>query len=123
MKIKLSKSQWETVGKMAGWIKKAQTEMPISQTRPNANGTTHGTAIKGIKLIAKEGPFGRNELWLNDTTPLIYDYLNGDVDSILWPEFDREHLSGALYDQREMGNIPIDTKSVILPDGKVFNID
>jgi hypothetical protein len=37
MKIKLSKSQWENMGKEAGWIKKAQTAIPISQTGPNAN--------------------------------------------------------------------------------------
>jgi len=37
MKIKLSRSQWEKMGKEAGWIKKAQTAIPISQTGPNAN--------------------------------------------------------------------------------------
>jgi len=37
MKIKLSKSQWEQMGKTAGWIKKAQLATPSGAPQPATN--------------------------------------------------------------------------------------
>ena len=37
MKIKLSKSQWESMGKKAGWMKTAQTPVDWSQEGPIQN--------------------------------------------------------------------------------------
>ena len=34
MKIKLSKSQWEMVGRRSGWMKVAQNQAPISVEFP-----------------------------------------------------------------------------------------
>lgn len=51
----------------------------------------------------------------------LYD--EGDCDTIKWPDYSAESLRAALYDDRETGTIPADTKSVLLPDGKEFAID
>jgi len=37
MKIKLSKSQWENMGKTAGWMKKAQLATPSGAPQPATN--------------------------------------------------------------------------------------
>lgn len=47
----------------------------------------------------------------------------GDCDTIKWPDYDASDLRSALYDARETGCIPADTKDVLLPDGTVFEIE
>lgn len=53
---------------------------------------------------------------------LIYEYPDGDHDTISWPDYKPEHLRSALYDAREQGIIP-DVNEVQLPDGTVFTIE
>ena len=54
---------------------------------------------------------------------IVRRYDAGDCDTIAWPNPDQENLRSALYDAREMGQIPGDTTSVLLPDGSEFTID
>lgn len=65
--------------------------------------------------------------WANgDDVLLLRRYDAGDVDTIPWPNPDKgdlENLRAALYDAREMGQIPGNTTSVLLPDGSEFTID
>ena len=61
-----------------------------------------------------------------DDVLLLRRYDAGDCDTIPWPNPDKgdlENLRAALYDAREMGQIPGDTTSVLLPDGSEFTID
>lgn len=51
---------------------------------------------------------------------LIYYYPSGDVDTIKFPDFNADHLRGALYDMREQGYFP-DCQAVLLPDGTEFS--
>ncbi len=53
---------------------------------------------------------------------LMFEHPGGDVDTVNWPDPNEDHLRGALYDAREMGQIP-DCHYVLLPDGKEFQID
>lgn len=79
-----------------------------------------------VKLTAKAG-----KLHIADTI-LVYMYPAGDADTIPWP-FKKDAywtqskwnkaLAGALFDAREMGDLPGNTKAVLLPDGKEFVID
>jgi hypothetical protein len=54
---------------------------------------------------------------------MLHRYSAGDVDTIAWPAPNEEQLRSCLYDLRETGMIPADTKSVELPDGSVFEIE
>jgi len=54
---------------------------------------------------------------------LIYWHKGGDVDVVSYPRPNKAHLRAALYDAREMGFIPRDVDSVLLPSGKVFSFD
>lgn len=59
-------------------------------------------------------------------SPLLIIYPAGDCDRISWPLGDPKWagcLAHALYDAREMGLIPGDSKEVELPDGSLFRID
>lgn len=47
----------------------------------------------------------------------------GYCDTIKWPDYDASDLRSALYDARETGCIPADTKDVLLPDETVFEIE
>lgn len=56
---------------------------------------------------------------------IIYFYPAGDIDLIPWPlesDEDKGKLARALYDEVEMGFLPSNTRSVLLPDGEVFEI-
>jgi hypothetical protein len=68
------------------------------------------------QLIAKDG-----SLYLNDSI-LVVRYPEGDCDTINWPfkDKDAENLESALFDEREMGNVPSVTQSVLLPNGTTF---
>lgn len=78
------------------------------------------------KLTAEDG-----RLHLNGKLLIVY-YDSGDVDTLPWPipkkdnywnpEKWRKALVSALYDEREMGNIPSKISDVILPDGNDFTI-
>jgi hypothetical protein len=70
-----------------------------------------------VKLTSK----GR-KLYLNDEI-LIVRYPEGDCDTIPWPCPIAWKLAGALYDAREMGELPANDYEVELPDGQIFNID
>jgi len=55
---------------------------------------------------------------------LLVRYDEGDCDTINWPfksKKDAENLEHALFDDREMGNVPSDTRFVTLPDGGTFH--
>jgi hypothetical protein len=55
---------------------------------------------------------------------LLVRYPEGDCDTINWPfksKKDAENLESALFDEREMGNVPSDTRFVMLPDGGTFH--
>lgn len=69
-----------------------------------------------IQLTDNEGT-----LYLNDGI-LLVRYPEGDCDSINWPFKDKDaaNLECALFDEREMGNVPSNTQSVLLPDGTTF---
>ena len=54
---------------------------------------------------------------------LLHRYSDGDVDTIAWPSPNEEQLRSCLYDLRETGMIPSDTKSAELPDGSIFEIE
>jgi hypothetical protein len=71
-----------------------------------------------IKLIANDG-----SLYLAPEKILLVRYPEGDCDSINWPfqsKKDVENLESALFDAREMGDVPSDTRAVTLPDGGFF---
>jgi len=50
---------------------------------------------------------------------LIHFYSSGDVDTISFPDFNPDHLKGALFSAREQGYFP-DCQAVLLPDGTEF---
>ena len=55
---------------------------------------------------------------------VLVRYPEGDCDTINWPfkgKRDAENLESALFDEREMGTIPSDTRFVKLPDGGTFH--
>ena len=55
---------------------------------------------------------------------LVVRYPEGDCDSINWPfqsKKDASNLENALFDEREMGNVPSDTRFVVLPCGGTFH--
>jgi hypothetical protein len=54
---------------------------------------------------------------------LVYRYPEGDCDTISWPNPNEDHLRSCLFDARETGMIPGDTRKVLLPDGSEFSID
>lgn len=54
---------------------------------------------------------------------LLHIYPAGDCDRIDWPNPNLKHLSGCLFDGREMGYIPANDSAVLLPDGSVFEIE
>jgi hypothetical protein len=57
---------------------------------------------------------------------LLRMYAAGDCDRCAFPfanDRDRENLGCALFDQREMGNLPTGCDHVRLPDGSAFWID
>lgn len=67
------------------------------------------------KLINRSG-----DLYLNDDI-LIYRYINGDCDTISWPNPKPHHLASVLFDAFECGDLR--SRTVLLPDGTEFNID
>ena len=72
-----------------------------------------------INLIVYEG-----SLYLAPEKILLVRYPEGDCDSINWPfesKKDASNLESALFDEREMGNVPSDTRFVVLPDGGTFH--
>lgn len=74
-----------------------------------------------IQLTANGG----GNLYLGDKL-ILYVYPAGDCDRIRWPLVspeDRGKLAGALYDAREMGDIPGSESAVLLPDGERFEIE
>ncbi len=55
---------------------------------------------------------------------LVVRYPEGDCDTINWPfqsKKDAENLECALFDYREMGIVPADTRAIMLPDGGTFS--
>lgn len=52
---------------------------------------------------------------------LLYRYGEGDVDCIKTGRPNMEHLTAALFDEREMGNIPSDVAIAKLPNGNLVN--
>lgn len=67
MKIQLSKTQWEHIGKVAGWIKTANWVMHVQESYANLEDLE---AYDGVYNIAKRLGFNSaQELW--DADPLI----------------------------------------------------
>jgi len=68
------------------------------------------------KLIVKDG-----ELYLPGgcTELLLCVYPEGDCDAIKWPQYNEDNLRSALFDARETGEIPLDSR-VLLPNGEEF---
>ncbi len=64
----------------------------------------------------------QKKMAVGEPSLLIYEHPGGDHDTIKWPAPNLYHLAGALYDAREMGQLP-DDPEVLLPDGTVFNIE
>lgn len=89
----------------------------------------------GIKLIALDGTLytpldaASNELknyYSDDEDGVIILASRdetGDPFTVKWPNYDPRSLAIALYDARETGQIPSDTKTVLLPDGVEFEIE
>lgn len=78
-----------------------------------------------IQLIERDGRlYSKREdivdmdliIFISGDNLLMVHYEAGDCDTIKWPDPDVEHLREALFDCRETGCIPIDTKSALLPD-------
>ena len=72
-----------------------------------------------IKLTDEEGSLAAGDILL------LVRYPAGDCDRCPWPmttEEEKHNLASALYDAREMGEIP-DDMSVWLPDGEEFRIE
>lgn len=85
-----------------------------------------------IQLLCEDGRLHTPRSVLSDPVLLqtfsgnpIILHLNdeGDCDTIKWPDYSADNLRAALYGDRETGVLPSDTKSVLLPDGAVFDID
>jgi len=70
-----------------------------------------------IKLTNDDGCLALNG------AALIYWHKGGDVDVVSYPRPNMQHLRSALYDAREMGFIPRDVGSVLLPSGKIVCFD
>lgn len=64
--------------------------------------------------LAEPDEFGRKE------STLIVCYPEGDYDTISAKNFDGENLRKALYDAREIGELPPDCDFVELPSGVLF---
>jgi len=78
MKVKLSKSQWETMGKKAGWIKKAEEET-IVQT-PNRIENLRNIANYMIENCPREKGL-MNTLWgYGQQILIIADELEKELD-------------------------------------------
>ena len=65
---------------------------------------------------------GNGTLFLPNKTILLVRYASGDVDTISTENPNVENLRNALYDAREMGEIP-NVPAVYLPCGKEFRIE
>ena len=64
-----------------------------------------------------------SDLYVGDRL-LLVRYEEGDCDTISWPfleKKDEENLEAALFDAREIGSVPADTQTVLLPDGSSFS--
>jgi len=79
--------------------------------------------VNNIIPIPKLGT-NKSNLTFPNGNVIIYRYRAGDVDLIKWPlpEEDRRMLAAALYDGREMGDIP-NSSIVLLPDGTQFDFE
>jgi hypothetical protein len=63
------------------------------------------------------------KMHLSFSDPLIVRYPAGDYDTLSAAAPDAAALRAALYDAREMGEIPADAAKVYLPNGRLFLID
>ena len=105
MKIKLSRTQWETVGKKAGWIKQAQSVPPSDPQKQRKILQTIFNSLPGhtnqMSTYAKELPF-------NDTMGDAYAAisLNQDKTSIHVEKYYENEMAQDEYG--EVKNIPLD---------------
>lgn len=81
MKIKISKSQWEILGKKAGWIKKAEVSkniVPVEQiigTKPTGkteNEIDQEMHSKGYFLFREYYRWGKNLSYRNENNDKVY---------------------------------------------------
>ena len=80
MKITISKSQWEEMGKKAGWMKEAELSksvVPIEEiigTSPNgtANQIDQDMHSKGYFLFRENFPWGRTLAYRNEKGDKVY---------------------------------------------------
>lgn len=75
MKIKLSKSQWEEVGKKSGWIKKAQSDESVAETK-----SEYKEMPKAELKITRKFKDGSYEV----TYPVSYRYNGGIIIGDNW---------------------------------------
>ena len=79
--------------------------------------TTKPSIMKKITLIDKN-----SRLHLPSGEVLICFHSSGDANTINSLNPNLRDLANALYDEREMGNIPSDTNVVYLPCGEKLDI-
>jgi len=81
---------------------------------------------KETEMIRLKTVDGRLELPPSDRIPegaflmTLSEY--GELETFSTRKLDKPGLARALFDEREMGNIPVDTKKVELPNGEEFEI-
>lgn len=83
-----------------------------------------------VTLFVKEGKLYFRNTEGGDSILLVV-YAAGDCDTFSWPldtqyrpaAQQHENICRALYDEREMGNVPSTVRKAMLPDGRVLFID
>lgn len=99
--------------------------------RKGSKMTTIELIAKGDDLYTKFADISddlQREYWFSDNEKLrdpilLYQYPEGDCDTINAEKPNIEHMRSALYDARESGLIPHDTTTAILPGGQSISID
>ena len=96
MKIKISKNQWQTIGKKAGWIKTAEVSENVVPVEQILGTTSTGTLdqidqemhSKGYFLFREYYPWGRTLSYRNKTDDKIYLERN-DAEKMVWMNWEQ----------------------------------
>jgi hypothetical protein len=99
--------------------------MKTNNTPPAA-----GKAAQPVTLLVQDGCLHTSVADITDGlqkefadgNPLLVAGWGESACTIKWPLFNQTRLREALFDAREMGMIA-DVRSVVLPDGRTFQID
>lgn len=86
--------------------------------------------LQQVTLFVKDSHLYFRNTEGEDSIVLVV-YGAGDCDTFQWPldlsyrdeATQRENILRAMYDEREMGHIPVSVRDVVLPDGTTLSLD